>query len=113
MPNNIRRIISIATSGVTESSMLLTGQMTPAPQAASTVLTFATTVTGTATYTLSYSYQDVGTVGAITRWLPFSDMTDATTSVDFQSNRQILALKLAQTVGTGSVNLDFILEFQS
>lgn len=113
MPNNVVRVTSLSTSGVSESTALLTGQMTASKQASRTVLTFAATVTGTATYTLYYSYQNVDAIASITRWLAFSDMTNATDSVDFQSSRQITALKLSQTAGSGSVVIDLILEFQS
>lgn len=113
MPNIVRRKSSLSTSGVSESSLLLTGEMTQAKQVSRTVLTFASTVTGTATYTLYYSYQEVDAIASITRWLAFSDMTDNTGAVDFQSSRQITALKLSQTVGNGSVVIDLILEFQS
>jgi hypothetical protein len=77
-----------------------------------TVLTFAAKVTGTATYTLFYTFQEAPT-GDVNRWIAFSDMTDATSDVAFQSTYQIRAIKLSQTAGSGSVFLDVTLEFQS
>lgn len=113
MPNNIARS-SITTSGVSISSALL--NMSSALAANVTVLTFAFTVTGTATFTLSYSYQPVTNPANVSRWIPFSEANGLTQSdmpVDFQTSRQITAIQLNQTSGSGSVVVDITYEFRS
>lgn len=113
MPNLVRRL-SLSTTGTQESSLSLQDyQYVNWTEAASRLLTtLATTLSGSATYTVYYSYEQAA-VGSITRWVPLSDMTDATEGVDAQINRVVTAIKLDQTGGSGSVFLDITLEYQS
>lgn len=66
-----------------------------------------TVVTGTATYTLQFTSDDVYTVGfdpATANWKPHPSMTDLTVSSFVVFTEPVMAIRLNQTVGTGSVN---------
>lgn len=107
MPN---KIVSrtIATSGPGSASVVL--DMSAANNATRTLITLAAHVTGTANYTVQYSYNKNA---PNTPWFDVSGMTSNTGNADIQIDRQIQAIQLVQNSGTGTVVLYFITEFQS
>lgn len=113
MPNLVKRLL-LSTAGVGDATVSFqTAEYFNWIQAASRTLTsLGATVNGSATYTVYYSYEQADPA-SITRWLPVSDMTAATIAVDAQLNRVVTAIKLDQTAGAGSVDLDITLEYQS
>lgn len=107
MPN---KIVSrtLTTSGPGSASSVL--DMSAANNATRTVITLAAHVTGTANYTIQYSYNRTP---PNTPWFDVSGMTGNTGNADTQMDRQIQAIQLVQNSGDGSVVLYYITEFQS
>lgn len=96
------RPISLSTSDVSVSAVAPLDLQSDAPFC----LSVNTVVTGTATYTLQYTSDDVqasGFVAASANWKNHPQMTGATISDFVQMTAPCTAVRLNQTVGTGSV----------
>ena len=71
-------------------------------------VTMRSTVTGTATYTVEYTTDDIwapGYVPAAGNWSPFTAMSGSTVSAEATIVSPVTAIRLRQTLGNGSVAL--------
>lgn len=98
----------VTSSGVSTSPLVVTDYIqTPFNASISTI------VTGTATYTVQHTFDDVFASGfdpATATWYPhdIAAMVDATTNQNSNYSAPIRACRVNQTVGSGSVRLTYL-----